>query len=157
MRPQKQDNDPSVSLKAAKKMSNVFARGYITEGGILELTYLFSVPKGTYDIRTVFDETVSRLRDSLWDTNFMFLSIRSLLMMVGLETHMVDLDVGEMFYNFQISSVMAKYCGVDLGSYLGHKKDLQGTPLYIRWVRPMIGLVFLPTLPLRVYYGQVSW
>ena len=42
---------------------------------------------------------------------------------------MVDLDVGEMFYKFQLSSVLAKYCGVDLGSYMGHNNYRLGTSL----------------------------
>ena len=54
---------------------------------------------------------------------------------------MVDLDVREMFYNFRLSLVLAKYWGVNLGSYLGHKKDRQGTPLWINWVCLMMGLV----------------
>ena len=49
-----------------------------------------------------------------------------------------------MCYNFWLSSVLAKYCGVDLGSYLGHKKDRQGTPLWMRWVLPMMGMMLSP-------------
>ena len=71
-------------------------------------------------------------------------SMGNLLMMVVTETHMVDIDVGEMFYNFLLSSVLAKYCRVDLGSYLGHKKDRKGKPIYILWVCLMMGLVLSP-------------
>ena len=46
-----------------------------------------------------------------------------LLMMASTETHIVDLYVEEIFNKFRLSSVMEKYCGVYLGSYLGHKKD----------------------------------
>ena len=95
---------------------------------ILILKSLFYLSKGTDDIRMVFDTTVSVLNDSLRDPNFMLLSMGSLLMMLGPEMHMVDLNVGETFYNFQISSVLAKYCGVDLVSYMGHNKDHQVTP-----------------------------
>ena len=77
----------------------------------------------------VFDATVIGLNNSLWDTNFMLPSMVSFIMMVGSEMHMVNLDVGEMFYNFRLSPVLAKYYRVDLGSYLGHKKDRQGTHL----------------------------
>ena len=45
----------------------------------------------------VFDTTVSRINDYLWDPNFMLLSMGTLLMMVVKEMHMVDLDVGDMF------------------------------------------------------------
>ena len=67
------------------------------------------MPKVTYDIRMVFDATLSELKNYLWDPNFMLPSLNSLLMMVGSETHMMDLDVGEMFYNFRFSLVLAKY------------------------------------------------
>ena len=69
-------------------------RVYITEGVILALTSLFSVLKGTNDIRMVFDATISGINNSLWDPNFMLPSMGSFPVMVGPETHMVDIDVG---------------------------------------------------------------
>ena len=70
----------------------------------------------------VFDAFVSGLKNSLWYPNIMFLYMESLHIMVGPKTHMVDLNVGEMFYNFLLSLVLENYCGLDLVSYLGHKK-----------------------------------
>ena len=64
--------------------------------------------------------------------------------MVGPETHMINLDVGEMSYTFRLSLVLDKYCGVDLGSYLGQNKDCQGTPLWVCWVRFMTNLMLSP-------------
>ena len=75
-------------------MRELVARGYITEGIILALTSLFYVPKGTDDIGTVFDATVSGIKNSLWDPNVMLPSTGSLIMMVGPDTHMVDIYVG---------------------------------------------------------------
>ena len=100
--------------------------------------------KVIYDIHMIFDTTVSVLNDSLWDPSFMFLSMGILLMVMGLEMHMVDLYFGGIFYNFQLSLVLAKFCGEDLGSYLGNKKDLQGTLLWILWVIPIMGLMLSP-------------
>ena len=48
----------------------------------------------------VFDATVRNLNDFLWGLEFMLPPMGSLLIMVGPKTHMVDLDSGEMFYNF---------------------------------------------------------
>ena len=73
MKPQRGENNPSVSLKVANKMRKLVARVYITEGVILVLTSFFSIPKGTDDIRIVFDATVSVLNDSIWDPNFVLL------------------------------------------------------------------------------------
>ena len=48
----------------------------------------------------VFDPTLSGLKNSLWDTKFMILSMSSLLMMVGPNTYMFNIDVGGNFYKF---------------------------------------------------------
>ena len=97
---QRRENNPSVSIKVNDKMSKLVSRGYIIEVVILALASLLYVPKGTYDIRMEFDATVSRINDSLWASNFIFPSMGSLLMMVGPETYMVDIDSREIFYNF---------------------------------------------------------
>ena len=62
-------------------------------------------------------------------------------MVVVTKTHMVNLDVGESFYHFQLSLVLENYCGVDLGYYLGNKKEWQVTPLWMLWIRLMIGVM----------------
>ena len=69
-------------------------RGYITEGLILALISFFSVPKVSEGICMVFDATVSIIKDSLWNPNFIFLSMGSFLMIVGPKMHMVSLDFG---------------------------------------------------------------
>ena len=100
MMPQRQENDPSVSLNVANKMRKLVSRGYITEVFILALKSFFSLPKGTYYISMVFDTTVSGLNYYLWSPKFMLPSMGSLLMIVGLETQMFNINVGEVFYNF---------------------------------------------------------
>ena len=50
---------------------------------ILSLTSFFYMPKVKDDILMVFDATISGLNDSLWDPNFMLLSMVILLIMVG--------------------------------------------------------------------------
>ena len=43
------------------------------------------------------------LKNPLWDQNFTLLSMGSLVMMVGPEMHMVELDVGEIFITFDFN------------------------------------------------------
>ena len=119
----RQEKHPSVNLKVANNIRKLVSRGYITEGVILTLISFFFVPKRTDNIRIVFYATVSQLNDYLWDKKSMLPSMGSVFIMVGLKAHMVDLDVGEFFSNFQLSLVLAKYCGVDLGYYMGRKTD----------------------------------
>ena len=134
MRTQKKEKDPYVKLKADINMNKLVARRCIMEGVIFALTPFFSVPKGTEDIHMVFNATISGLNNYLWYPKFMLPSTGTFLMTVDPKTHMIDLDVGEMFYNFFLSPVLENYCEVDLGSYMGHTKDHQGTPLWMRWV-----------------------
>ena len=68
----------------------------------------------------------------------------SLIMMLGMKTHMVDIDVGEMFYNIRLYLVLENYCVVDLGYYMGHTKDRKRKPLWVNWVCLMMGLVLFP-------------
>ena len=65
---------------------------------ILTLFSLLSVLKGTYNIPMVFNVTIRGLNNLLWDTNFMFPLMGSLLMIFVTNIHMVNLDVGEIFY-----------------------------------------------------------
>ena len=74
-------------------MRKLVTKGYITEGVILGMTSLFFVLKRIDDIRMVFDATLSGLNNYLWDPNFMLLSMSSLLVIVGQDTHMVDIYV----------------------------------------------------------------
>ena len=94
MRPQRRDNGPFVSLKVDKNMNKLVSRGYITKVVIIVLTSFFSLPLGIDDSRMMFDATVSVLNGSLWDPNFMLPSMGSFIMIVGPETHVVDLDIG---------------------------------------------------------------
>ena len=56
----------------------------------------------------VFDATLSGLNEYFWVPNFIIPVVASLFMMVGPKTRMVDLDAGDMFFNFRISSVLEK-------------------------------------------------
>ena len=89
----------------------------------------------------VFDVNLSGLKNYLRVPNFILLSMGSSPMMVDPKTQVVDLDVGEMFYNFRLLLVLANYSGVDFGSYLEHKKYQQGTTLCMRWAHRMMVLV----------------
>ena len=141
MRPQRLKNYSYIILRVANTKRKLVTRGYITKGVIPVLISFFYVFKGKNYIRMVFHATVSGLNDSLWDTNFILPSMGSLLMMVVRKTHVVNLYVWEIFYNFRISSVLTNYFKVNLGSYMGHKKDREGTPLWMLWVRIIMGLV----------------
>ena len=92
----------------------------------------------------VFDATISGIKNPLWDTRFLLRSMGSLIMIVGPNAHMVELDVGEIFDNFRLYLVLANYYRMDLVSCLGHRKDQKGTPVCMHWVRLIMGLYLSP-------------
>ena len=144
MRHQRQKKDPVVSKGLADKLSKLVLMGYIPGGMVLVFTSFLYVPKGMFCICMVFDTTMIGLNDSLLYPNFMLPVIGRLIMMVVPDTHMVDIDVGEMFYNFRLSPVLTKYCEIDVGPYLGHKRDQKRAPQWMRWVYPIMGLILYP-------------
>ena len=48
---------------------------------------------------------------------------------------------------------MPKYCGEDLGFYLRHNKDQQVTPLWMHWLRLIMGLMLSP----YAYIQELLW
>lgn len=89
-------------------------RRYIAPGFVSSLTSFVVVPKGSDDIRMVYDASVSGLNDSIWVPRFPLPTIRTHLRAVEECTpYMADLDVGEMFLNFVLHSDLRALCGVD--------------------------------------------
>ena len=84
-------------------MSNIVLRGYLELGFILSLASFFVVPKIMEVTRMVFDDTLSGNNEGMQYPNFMLPLAGVIRMVVGPYTHMVDLDVGEIFYNFRLS------------------------------------------------------
>ena len=80
----------------------------------------------------------------------------NLIMMVVPKTHMVDLD-DRKYYKFRISLLLANYCVLDIGYYLNQRKNNKGKPYWLRWVCPMMGLVFILVQKLKVCCGKLRW
>ncbi len=116
-------------------------KGYIAWGRVDSLTGYFSVPKGTSDIRLVYDATKSSLNTAIWVPSFALPTADTFTNLLEPETWMMDLDLGEMFLNFPLDIDLQPYCGIDLRPYLG---GTRGATLWMRWVRCMMGLMSSP-------------
>ena len=93
------------------------------------LTGFFAVPKGEDDIRIVYDASVCGLNDALWCPNCFLPTIDSVLRNAGSETWFGDIDLGEMFLNFQLDEKILPWVGVDVS-------ELEGLPprsIIARW------------------------
>ncbi len=60
-RPQRKELDTEMREKVRKKLDSVTSKRYIDKISVESLTSYFAVPKGTSDIRMVYDATVSGL------------------------------------------------------------------------------------------------
>jgi hypothetical protein len=128
------------------KLEKVRDRRYVSEGEASSLTSFFAVPKGTDDVRMVYDGTRSGLNDAIWVPRFPLPTVNTMLRAVDEHTHLGDMDIGEMFLNFVLHESMQALCGVDLTEYFGEIKEgsTRKVRLWERWVRAAMGLKSSP-------------
>ena len=111
-----------------KKLNKVKDREYVRMGvDVKSLTHYFPVPKGTDDIRMVYDASRSGLNDAVWAPWFPMPTADSHLRAVEEGTFMADYDVGEMFLIFMMNPEIRPYAGVDLSILakdVGRRKHL---------------------------------
>jgi len=131
-------SDPSRRRAIREKLRTVREKGYLEHGVITAIMFFFDVPKGTDDVRMVYDGTASGLNDYLWAPWFMLPTVESLLRALEPGTWMGDNDCGEMFLNFVLHEDVRRLCGVDLSGYFPAER--QGEKLQMRWCRPAMGL-----------------
>jgi hypothetical protein len=123
------------------KLAKILVRRCITPGLIESLTNFFSVLKGEFDIRMVFDGTKSGLNDSIWIPGFGLPTVRTHLRAVDKNTFMADVDVGEMFLNFHLHEVIQAFAGVDVTKFF---ESPDGVLRWEVWCRCVMGLTSLP-------------
>ena len=136
--PQRKEKDEASKQKMIPKLVKVVNRGYMIPCTVKSLTSYFHVKKGDDDIRVVYDGTKSGLNGALWAPTFGLPNVESLLSAVEETTWMSDIDVGDMFLNFQLDVDLHAYCGVDLTPYLPLLKS------WMAWSRCAMGLLPSP-------------
>ena len=124
-------SDPVHKEKMAEKLGKVRSRNYILPGEVNSLTGFFAVPKGTDDIRIVYDATACGLNNALWSPNFFLPTIDSVLRGADKDSWFSDIDLGEMFLNYFLDEDLRKYAGVDV-------RELGGAQ-WERWERTLMG------------------
>ena len=129
-----------------KKVNKVRMRGYICAGVVLCLTNMFSVLKGLYDIRMVYDGTKSGLNACLFAPHFSLPVMAHTLRSLQEGYYSADLDVGEMFLNWWMGTMLRPYAGVDITHVRPDNVedreswDKDRTRFWERWVRNFMGL-----------------
>ena len=135
---QKDERDKGVKQLVIKKLNHARERKYIGPGTVRSLMSFFSVSKGDDDIRMVYDASKSGLNETIWIPRFPLPTIATHLRAVECGTYMADLDVGEMFLNFNLHSQLQELCGVDLTHFCGIEQG--NSAIHERWNRAAMGL-----------------
>ena len=143
-RAQRGEKNPQQRARMVEKLSTVLRRGYISPGRIASLTSFFGVPKGTEDIRMVYDGTASGLNDSMWAPNFPLPTVAHQLRALAPGSWMGDLDVSDMFLNFMLHESIREVCGVDLTLFQESTETERLEVRWERWVRSAMGLKSSP-------------
>ena len=141
MVPQRSTKDSRRNLMIVNKLEKVLDRRYMGVGIVKSLTAFFDVPKGTEDIRMVYDGTVNGFNDSIEVPRFGLPTVKSHLRAMAPGYHMVDADVGECFLNFHLHTSLQPYVGVDLTSFMPLENSRYH---WVRWNRAGMGLKSSP-------------
>jgi len=137
-------------MKALKlKIQKVIDRRYLNEGYVKSLINYFAVPKGITDIRVVYDGTKSGLTDAVWAPNFFMPSVESLLLYSSAGTWWSDLDLGEMFLNYQMDPGLRPFCGVDVSEFVD--TPTRSTKRWLQWNRIFMGFRSSPYYAVKAY------
>lgn len=94
---QRWPTDSREKEQLQEKLLKVVNKGYIGKGHVKSLTGFFAVPKGTDDIRIVYDASKSGLNMAIWSPNFFLPTMTSVLNQADDRTYFGDIDLGEMF------------------------------------------------------------
>jgi hypothetical protein len=141
-----------------EKLNKVIVCDYISPGFVKSLTGFFAVPKGTIDIRVVYDATKSGLNAAIWTPSFFLPTATSVLNNSSTDTYFGDIDLGEMFLNYFLDPRLRPRAGVDVtelmeGEVASHAKVTQGPKgrVLMRWDRSLMGVRSSPFNCVRAY------
>ena len=97
-----------------KKVDKVRSRRYIAGDTVLRLTALFYFPKGEDDIRMVYNITALVLNYALWYPKFWMPSVDNVLDVATHSSWFRDIDVAEMFHNYNMLESLQPYAGFNV-------------------------------------------
>lgn len=139
-----------------KKVNKVRQRCYICAGVVICLTNMFSVLKGLYDIRMIYDGTKSGLNACLFAPHFSLPVMVHTLRSLQEGYFSADLDVGEMFLNWWMGIALRPYAGVDIRHVRPEEVekreawDKDRIRSWERWVRNFMGMKDSPYRSLQM-------
>jgi hypothetical protein len=134
------------------KLANIVEKKYVAPGYVSSLTDFFAVPKGSDDIRLVYNVTSCGLNQVTWAPNFWLPYPKSAIRSLSYNFYSADMDLGEMFLNTPLHSSMQEYSGIDLGPYREALKLNTKSSSWYQWTRTWMGARSSPYFAVRYYY-----
>jgi hypothetical protein len=151
----KLQDQPQVFDKIYKHIQ----RGYLAVGPVKHLLHYFAVPKGTTDVRMVYDGTKGGLNEALWAPSFYLPDLMASTWFLDYDSWVFDLDYGECFSNFPQCPELRAHSGISLSPFVDRVRELlpdllstQDSVLWIRWTRLFMGCTSSPFVAVRYMY-----
>ena len=142
-----------IKEKDMEKLEKLLRRGYIHPGACRTTVPRFPVPKGSDDIRVVWDLSKNGLNGTMYTPTFFLASMSTYLRRIESGFYGGDFDVGEQFHNYMLHEGEQPYCGVEIPVDLREKLTKEGLhiPKFMRWSRLVFGWQSSPYLALRMF------
>jgi hypothetical protein len=144
-----------------RKIEKFLERRYIAAGKVMNLTFLFSVPKGEDDIRIVWDSSGNGVNTTLWTPSFGISTVRTLTWYIVAGTNMGDFDIGECWHTRLLTPDEESGVYVLESDYQqepGQRptSNLQAVPRLLLDVRPIRAILSGPTPIMRILRTRSS-
>jgi hypothetical protein len=136
-----------------EKILKHIQRGYLVVGPVKHLLHYFAVPKGTTDVRMVYDGTKGGLNKALWAPLFYLPDLMASTWFLDYDSWIFDLDYGECFSNFPQCPELKAYSGISLSPFVEQVRILlpellsaKDFVLWIHWTRLFMGCKWICVL-----------
>jgi hypothetical protein len=157
------ETSPRIKLQDQKqvfeKIYKHIQHGYLAVGPVKHLLHYFAVPKGTTDVRMVYDGTKGGLNEALWAPSFYIPDLMASTWFLDYDSWIFDLDYGECFSNFPQCPELKAYSGISLRPFAVQVRELlpellnpQDSVLWIHWTRLFMGCTSSPFGAVRYVY-----
>ncbi len=113
-RKQTKARDPGQHELMQAKVVQVQQRGYIKNGVVASGTHYFCMPKGTPDIRMVYNRTSCGLNACLYAPRYGLIQVKHTLWALREGYYQCNLDVRKQFLNYKLHNGLQQLSGVDI-------------------------------------------
>jgi hypothetical protein len=141
---------PLICDKVATVMSRNYLVPYSNTSAVTSFIDYFDVPKGSDDVRIVYNGTSCGLNAVTWSPRFPLPTPATAARHLNFNYCGVDIDLGEFFLNFPLPLELRSVSGVDLSPFRSHL-NLKAESK-VRWERCWMGLRPSPYMAVRFYY-----